>query len=237
MTLIPAKKCTSLFSFHQFYYFLLLSINLVLRISLIMQCIFYYINTCPSVNHHCTWRSLRKAGLARRNIVRLKKSVCVISVSSSRSLIRLWSSALLIKLQYSICFVSDSAFVTDYVPKEEVRHVLSRYLSELTLTGEDSLELCLPDGNIPDGFHLIHKRCSRRSLYSIRPGFAIILSEENTWTSDGTTEESKTSVTIYEYYMVLRIDLLLGGWVELFWDSFCPSLHNYRYLSWEEKIK
>ena len=88
----------------------------------------------------------------------------------------------------------DSALATDYVPKAEAIHVLSRYLSGLTLTDEDGFALRLPEGNIPAGFHLIHKRCSKRSLYEIIPGFAIILSKENSWRSNVTTEESRVSV-------------------------------------------
>ena len=94
-------------------------------------------------------------------------------------------------------FATESGMVIDYVPKEEIRRVLSTYLSEITVTDQDAgSELHLPEMNKPEGFHLIHKRCSRRSLYEISEAFAIILSEENTWRSDGTTEESRESVSI-----------------------------------------
>ena len=65
--------------------------------------------------------------------------------------------------------------MTDYIPKEEARQALSRYLSEFVLNDEDSLELRLPEMTIPDGFHLIHNRCSKRCLYEISHGFAVTL--------------------------------------------------------------
>lgn len=86
--------------------------------------------------------------------------------------------------------------VTDYVPKEESIRALSAYLSELTITDERGSGIRLPETNKPEGFHLIHKRCSRRSLYEISEGFPIIFSKESSWRSDGTTEESRESVFI-----------------------------------------
>ena len=97
-------------------------------------------------------------------------------------------------IEYTICPNIDSALVTDYVPKEEARQALSRYLSEFVLTDEDSLELRLPEMTIPDGFHLTHNRCSKRCLYEISHGFAVILSEESSWEGDEKTEENRTSV-------------------------------------------
>ena len=97
-------------------------------------------------------------------------------------------------IKYTIFPNIDSALVTDYVPKEEARQALSRYLSQFALANEDSLELRPPEMTIPEGFHLIHNRCSKRCLYEISPGFAVILSEESSWEGDEKTEESRTSV-------------------------------------------
>ena len=83
------------------------------------------------------------------------------------------------------------------MPKEDERHALSRYLSELTLMDEHGFEICLPQMDIPNGFHLIHKRCSRRSLYEFNDGFAVILSRESSWRSDVAAEESRESVLTY----------------------------------------
>ena len=92
-------------------------------------------------------------------------------------------------------FATESGMVIDYVPKEEVRRVLSTYLSEITVTDQDAgSELHLPEMNKPEGFHLIHKRCSRRSLYEISEAFAVILSEESSWEGDEKTRENRTSV-------------------------------------------
>ena len=99
--------------------------------------------------------------------------------------------------------------VIDYVPKEEARRVLSTYLSEITVTDEDAgSELRLPEMSKPEGFHLIHKRCSRRSLYEISEAFAIILSGESTWRSDGTTEEFRESVsTTFNKIIIMGIEI------------------------------
>ena len=90
---------------------------------------------------------------------------------------------------------ADNALVADYAPKTKVIQILAKYLSDLTLTDEEGIEFCrLPEGKIPHGFHLIYKRCSKRSVYEISPGFTIILSKENSWRSDGRKEESRESV-------------------------------------------
>ena len=94
-----------------------------------------------------------------------------------------------------ICYHAiDSALVTDYVPNEESRQALSRYLSHFALTDEDDLVLRQPEMDIPEGFHLIHNRCSKRCLYEMSPGFAVILSEESSWNSNKRTEESRKTV-------------------------------------------
>ena len=91
-----------------------------------------------------------------------------------------------------VCLAIDSALGTDYVPEEETRQVLSRYLSKLTLTDGD--DLCLAKSSIPEGFHLIHRQCSKRSLCETSEGFTAILSKESTWRSDMIAEESRESV-------------------------------------------
>jgi len=91
----------------------------------------------------------------------------------------------------------DCALSVDYAPKPEITQVLSGYLSGLTLTDGDPFELRLPEKEIPEGFHLIHKRSSKRAMYTINPEFAIILSNESSWRSDiATEEESRKSVVI-----------------------------------------
>ncbi|CAH3166468.1 unnamed protein product [Pocillopora meandrina] len=55
-----------------------------------------------------------------------------------------------------------------YVPEIEVRRALSTYLSRLTLTDKDTFGLLLPDHDLPEGFHLLHKRCCKRKMYSTR---------------------------------------------------------------------
>ena len=97
-------------------------------------------------------------------------------------------------IEYTICPNIDSALVTEYVPKEEARKAWLRYLSEFVLIDKDSLELRLPKMTIPQGFHLTHNRCSKRCLYEISEGFAVILSEESSWEGVEKTEENRTSV-------------------------------------------
>ena len=90
---------------------------------------------------------------------------------------------------------SDNALVADYAPKTGVIQTLARYLSDLTLTDEEGIGFCrLPEGKIPHGFHLLYKRCSKRSVYEISPGFTTILCKENSWRSDGRNKESRESV-------------------------------------------
>lgn len=99
-------------------------------------------------------------------------------------------------LRFNVCFVIENAEASDYVPNEDVRRVLSRYLSGLTLTNDDPFGLRFPEEEIPDGFHLIYKRSSKRTVYSTKPGFSIILSKESSWRSDVAEERSRESVMI-----------------------------------------
>ncbi|XP_068700394.1 uncharacterized protein [Montipora foliosa] len=109
---------------------------------------------------------------------------------------------------------ADSAFDIDYIPKEEERSLLSRYLSGLTICGSDEgdLELCLPRLNKLDGFHLIHKRRARRSLYELTDGFAIILSKECTWKLDMDAGESRESTDLHLHCKEWDTALKSGDW-------------------------
>ena len=92
---------------------------------------------------------------------------------------------------------SDLALATDYVPKEEVIQTLAKYLSELTLTEERGVKFCrLPEKKLPQGFHVTYKRCSKRSVYEIWPGFTTILSKESSWRTDGLDEDPRESVLL-----------------------------------------
>lgn len=71
---------------------------------------------------------------------------------------------------------------------------MSKYLSGLTFDDEDDFGLRLPEETIPEGFHLIHKRSSKRTLYTANEGYAIILSKESSWRSDILNEDSRESV-------------------------------------------
>ena len=93
-----------------------------------------------------------------------------------------------------VYLATESALLEDYAPEEEARNSLSRYLSGLTFTDEDDFGLRLPEKDIPEGFHLIHKRSSKRTKYTTNPGFAIIVSKESSWRSDITGEEFWESV-------------------------------------------
>jgi len=83
-------------------------------------------------------------------------------------------------LPFVLQLATDSGLASDVVPEEHVRHVLSTYLTGLTLNDKDAFGLRLPE-NIPEGFLLTHKRLSKRSLYTNDSGFAVILSKEYTW--------------------------------------------------------
>ena len=93
-----------------------------------------------------------------------------------------------------IAFSVDHAAIADYAPEEEVRLILSKYLSGLTFDECDDFGLRLPAEAIPEGFHLIHKRSSRRTLYTTSEGYAIIISKESSWRSDISNVDSTESV-------------------------------------------
>lgn len=90
-----------------------------------------------------------------------------------------------------VCDLTDSSQDIDYAPDERVRDALLAYLSGLTLIDEDFMGLHIPKADIPEGFHLIHKRCSKRTEYTSSVGFNIILSKEQAW-NFGTDEIRET---------------------------------------------
>lgn len=92
---------------------------------------------------------------------------------------------------------TDRAVNADYAPDEETRLILSKYLSGLTFDDEDDFGLRLPEETIPEGFHLIHKRSSKRTLYTANEGYAIILSKESSWRSDILNEDSRESTDLH----------------------------------------
>ena len=94
----------------------------------------------------------------------------------------------------TVCLERADAF--DYAPKEEVGRVLAQYLSGLTLTKDDAFGLRLPEKEIPKGFHFTHKRSSKRTAYTFKPGFSIILSKECSWRSVAAEESFRNSVII-----------------------------------------
>lgn len=94
-----------------------------------------------------------------------------------------------------ICLATDRTAIRGDVPEIEVRRALSTYLSRLTLTDKNTFGLLLPDHDLPEGFHLLHKRCCKRKMYSTREGFFAILSQENSWFIDVLgNERSRESV-------------------------------------------
>jgi len=99
----------------------------------------------------------------------------------------------------AVYFSTDSPQATDAVPEQEVINVLLTYLSELSLREEGSFGLCLPERKMRNGFHLIHKRWSKRTVYRSDPGFAIILSKEHTWNTVMGGEESRESVLLLHH--------------------------------------
>ncbi|XP_020609159.1 uncharacterized protein LOC110047752 [Orbicella faveolata] len=92
---------------------------------------------------------------------------------------------------------TERAEAFDYVPKEEVRRVLSQYLSGTTFAKDDAFGLRLPKNEIPKGFHLVHKRSSKRTVYTAKPGFSIILSKECSWRSVVAEEKSRESTDLH----------------------------------------
>lgn len=92
-----------------------------------------------------------------------------------------------------MCLIGNAEAI-DNVPKEEVRCILSQYLSGLTLSKDDAFGIRLPENELPEGFRFIHKRSSKRTVYTAKPGFSIILSKECSWRSVGADHRSKELV-------------------------------------------
>ena len=92
-----------------------------------------------------------------------------------------------------MCLIGYSEAI-DNLPKEEVRRILSQYLSGLTLTKDDAFGLHLPENELPAGFRFIHKRSSKRTVYTPKPGFSIILSKGCSWRSVGADHRYKELV-------------------------------------------
>ncbi|XP_022807422.1 uncharacterized protein LOC111344458 isoform X2 [Stylophora pistillata] len=84
-----------------------------------------------------------------------------------------------------------------YKPEEEVIRVLARYLSGLTLKDDDPFGLRLPENEMPQGFRLIHKRLSKRNVYTSKPGFSVILSKEISWSADATNGSYRESTDVH----------------------------------------
>ena len=79
------------------------------------------------------------------------------------------------------------------VYEKEATNVLSQYLSKLTFT--DAGGLRLPEAEtLPQGFLLNHWRCSRRTLYTPRAGFTMIVSKERSWNCDVREEDNRETV-------------------------------------------
>jgi len=81
------------------------------------------------------------------------------------------------------------------VHEREATHLLSRYLSKLTFT--DAAGLVFPNEDLPQGYIFSHRRCSRRTQYTPRLGFSMIVSREKTWCSDLKDEETRETTDIH----------------------------------------
>jgi len=82
------------------------------------------------------------------------------------------------------------------VHEKEATNLLSQYLSKLTFT--DAGGLRLPEAEtLPQGFLLNHWRCSRRTLYTPRPGFTMIVSKERSWNCDVREEDNRETTDIH----------------------------------------
>ena len=89
-------------------------------------------------------------------------------------------------------FLDNAIDENSAVHEKEATNFLSQYLSKLTFTDANGLRL--PDETLPQGFLFNHMRCSRRTLYTPRPGFTMIVSKERFWNSDVREEDSRETV-------------------------------------------
>lgn len=122
----------------------------------------------------------------------------------------------------SFFFSVDNAFDTEYPPKEDTTNILSEYLSELTFSEEDDFGLLFPKRDIPSGFRLSYKRCSKRAQYGFTSEFSIILSKESSYRNDITTETKVSSFRIIKCKKMMKKKFSIGidhTFFVLKWDA------------------
>ncbi|XP_073259360.1 uncharacterized protein [Porites lutea] len=101
-----------------------------------------------------------------------------------------------IDCRVSIRALTEDAFLeANGVHEREATTLLSQYLSKLKFT--DAQGLVLPREKLPQGYLFNHRRCSKRTRYTPRPGFSMIVSREVTWISDGNKEETRNTTDIH----------------------------------------
>ena len=96
-------------------------------------------------------------------------------------------------MDLSDCLPDDIVVNNSGVHEKEATNLISKYLSKLTFTDADGLRLPT-DEKLPQGFIFSHWRSSRRTLYTPRPGFTMIVSKERSWCSDLRDEENRVTV-------------------------------------------
>ena len=117
---------------------------------------------------------------------------------------KLWSSKCMITYSFMFSnlwlFTEDAFLEANGVHEREATTLLSQYLSKLKFT--DAQGLVLPREKLPQGYLFNHRRCSKRTRYTPRPGFSMIVSREVTWISDGNEEETRNTVRItFSYFL------------------------------------
>ena len=97
-------------------------------------------------------------------------------------------------------FTEDAFLEANGVHEREATTLLSQYLSKLKFS--DAQGLVLPREKLPQGYLFNHRRCSKRTRYTPRPGFSMIVSREVTWISDGNEEETRNTVRkTFSYFL------------------------------------
>ena len=107
---------------------------------------------------------------------------------------------LLIHVSNLWLFTEDAFLEANGVHEREATTLLSKYLSKLKFS--DAQGLVLPREKLPQGYLFNHRRCSKRTRYTPRPGFSMIVSREVTWISDGNEEETRNTVRITLSYFL-----------------------------------
>ena len=97
-------------------------------------------------------------------------------------------------------FTEDAFLEANGVHEREATTLLSKYLSKLKFS--DAQGLVLPREKLPQGYLFNHRRRSKRTRYTPRPGFSMIVSREVTWISDGNEEETRNTVRITLSYFL-----------------------------------